>query len=350
MELNYQITKKDFTDFNKLYCKEGLQKRLPVVIILIVLAGITFGSEPFHLMRFLVGTTISAIVVFGFYYFIPLYRANITLNKVLAKEELGLENRKLTIIDEGLLIESENKTTTWLWESITSVQSNQLFVYLFLSDKRYMLFPKRYFPNENEVVNFMGLIQSKVIQKRGWSNLQVNTSKSKPPYLLGLLCLIPMVGAFVGFGLLMYGIFKYKDKWLIIIGIAGIIWTVAVYGSLSYQFKYGTDTRKGFASLSQMQLNSLLKNIEFYKIQHGNYPDSLGQISEDDKMAGVNDPLRSLEEDSKKGTKYNYQRVGNHYYLFSSGIDGIPNTKDDLYPQVAPTDSAKFGLLIKRPL
>ena len=28
-----------------------------------------------------------------------------------------------------------------------------------------------------------------------------NPSKSKPPYLLGLLCIIPLVGAFVGTGL-----------------------------------------------------------------------------------------------------------------------------------------------------
>jgi hypothetical protein len=44
--------------------------------------------------------------------------------------------------------------------------------------------------------------------------------KSKPPYLLGLVCIIPLVGAFVGFGLLLYGLIHYKDKWLSIIGAA----------------------------------------------------------------------------------------------------------------------------------
>jgi len=51
-------------------------------------------------------------------------------------------------------------------------------------------------------------------------------TKSKPPYLLGLLCIIPLVGAFIGLGLLLYGLIKYKDKWLSIIGAAGILWTV----------------------------------------------------------------------------------------------------------------------------
>jgi len=60
------------------------------------------------------------------------------------------------------------------------------------------------------------------------------SAKSKPPYLLGLLCLIPLVGACVGIGLLLYGLLKYKDKWLSIIGAAGIVWTVVFYSGLFY--------------------------------------------------------------------------------------------------------------------
>jgi hypothetical protein len=71
-------------------------------------------------------------------------------------------------------------------------------------------------------------------------------TKSKPPYLLGLLCLIPLVGAFVGLGLLLYGLIKYKDKWLSIIGAAGILLTVLVYGSLFYAMKNAPIFKKGF--------------------------------------------------------------------------------------------------------
>ena len=86
--------------------------------------------------------------------------------------------------------------------------------------------------------------------------------KSKPPYLLGLLCLIPMVGAFVGLGLLLYGIIKYKDKWLSIIGAFGIVFTIVVYSLLFYASKHATIFKQGFADISQMQLNSLVKNVE----------------------------------------------------------------------------------------
>src|SRR5215467_1961620 len=100
-------------------------------------------------------------------------------------------------------------------------------------------------------------------------------NKPKPPYLLGLLCLIPLFGAFVGLGLLLYGLLKYKDKWLSIIGAGGIVWTIIVYSSLFYAVKHASIYKKGFENISQMQLNSLIKSIEFYKLAHGQYPDSL---------------------------------------------------------------------------
>lgn len=168
-------------------------------------------------------------------------------------------------------------------------------------------------------------------------------NKPKPPYLLGLLCLMPLVGAFVGLGLLLYGLLKYKDKWLSIIGAAGIVWTIFVYSTLFYAGTHASVFKKGFEDISQMQLNSLVKNIEFYKLAHGQYPDSLHQLLEDDKLAPINDAAQGMN--TKENSYYNYQKIGDKYSLFSSGQDGIPNTKDDLFPQITITDSSKIGLI-----
>src|SRR5258708_21543458 len=119
--------------------------------------------------------------------------------------------------------------------------------------------------------------------------------KAQPPYLLGLLCLLPLIGAFVGLGLLLYGLLKYKDKWLSIIGAFGVVWTIAVY-SLLFGFLWHADVfKRGFADISQMQLNSLVKYIEFYRLQHGQYPDSLKQILQDDKTAPITDAIQLNE-------------------------------------------------------
>lgn len=47
----------------------------------------------------------------------------------------------------------------------------------------------------------------------------------------------------------------------------------------------------------------------------------------------------------EKNSYYNYEKVGDKYLLFSSGQDGIPNTKDDLFPQVEISNSSKIGLI-----
>ncbi|WP_295669284.1 YcxB family protein [uncultured Mucilaginibacter sp.] len=347
MQIEYQLSKKDYLESSKLYLKSVLQQRSWVFILLTIILIGTLNGETFLWWRFLIAIVVSPLVIIMIVYFIPLLIVLIRLNNANAKNKSTFESKKVTVNDEGLLVESESKTQMRKWGSIASAWSNDKFIYLILADKKFSPVPKNAFPSETEAINFLRIVQSKIIQQRGKLNFQLNTSKTKPPYLLGLICIVPLVGAFVGFGLLMYGIFQYKDKWLIIIGAAGIVWTVAVYGSMDYQLKNSLQTRKGFAEISQMQLNSLLKNIEFYKIQHVNYPDSLAQVTEDDKMVAINDPLRSFDKDIKKDTKYIYQRVGNHYYPFSSGIDGIPNTKDDIYPQVAKSDSAKLGLIRK---
>ena len=172
------------------------------------------------------------------------------------------------------------------------------------------------------------------------------STKAKPPYLLGLLCLIPLVGAFVGLGLLLYGLIKYKDKWLSIIGAAGILWTILIYSSLFYAGTHASVFTKGFEDISQMQLNSLVKNVEFYKMQHGQYPESLKQLLDDDKLAPINDAAQGMS--TKENCYYNYEKIGEKYSLFSSGQDGLPNTKDDLFPQVTITDSSKIGLIKHR--
>lgn len=167
--------------------------------------------------------------------------------------------------------------------------------------------------------------------------------KQKPPYLLGLLCLIPLVGAMVGLGLLLYGIFRYRDKWLIAIGAFGIVFTIVIYSSL-FAFMMRSDvTADGFKSIAQTQLNQLVEEIEFYRLQHGNYPDSLHQLLKTDGFAPIHDVLQGSR--MLKSVYFNYEKIGDKYTLFSSGKDGIPHTADDFYPQIDIPDSSKIGLI-----
>ncbi|HEY4786816.1 MAG TPA: type II secretion system protein GspG [Bacteroidales bacterium] len=164
------------------------------------------------------------------------------------------------------------------------------------------------------------------------NNITVIKQASKPPYLLGLLGLIPLVGFFVGLGLALLGIFKYKDKILIFVGVACMIFTVAVYSSLYYIGFKSDFGKKGWEQHAQMQLNSLVKDIEFYKLEHGTYPDSLTQLKNKNRIVFIIDPTQSAQK--RKNVYYNYKNLGDKYLIFSSGTDGIPNTNDDIFPQI----------------
>src|SRR5450755_317331 len=117
-----------------------------------------------------------------------------------------------------------------------------------------------------------------------------NVKSGKHLYSRGWLGLITLVGGIVGIGLIALGIFKYKDRRLIIIGTAALLFTITIYSSLFYYMLYSKQGRTDRARLSQPFMNSLIKNIEFYKIQNGTYPDILEEISATDKMVLVNDP------------------------------------------------------------
>lgn len=155
-------------------------------------------------------------------------------------------------------------------------------------------------------------------------------TNSKPPYLLGLLGIIPLVGFFIGAGLVLYGIFKYKDRKLILIGAGCMFFTIIVYSGLYYVGFKSDFGKQGWAQHAQMQLNTLIKHIEFYRLENGHYPGSLKQLETKDEFIFLTAPTQSLS------TYYNYKNLGNKYLLYSSGVDQIANTKDDIYPKVNP--------------
>ncbi len=174
------------------------------------------------------------------------------------------------------------------------------------------------------------------------------------PFVIGGLSFIPLVGIPFGIVALIWGITTKKlgGKKLALIGSLGIIFTVVLYGGLFY---FGFAKRGGVyddlrTKLAQNSLNSVVQAVEFYRVQHGSYPESLKALQESlpkDSMVFFIDPT-----DVKfSGTPryFYYERVGaDHYYLRGVGPDGLPFTSDDILPEVQLTPGSKLGLLIER--
>ena len=316
-------------------------------MFLILLIAYAYNGASFKLPGFLIIVNITAVLFLSVLYLYPYFQAARLIRKIIVSEESALEQKRLIVVDEGINIESSTETMLLTWESFISVGANGHFVYLLLAGKKYLLLPRHNFESDKEVLNFLETVKNNISRIRG-AGYENDLARGKPPYLLGLICLIPVIGALMGLLLLLYGIFKYKDKWLIIIGLAGMIWTAGISGAVVYYYKTSFGQKHMLAAASQDGLDSLAKAVEFYKIKNGAYPDSLMQLSEDSSTVMIMDPLRFTDANSDfKHVEFMYKKVGDHYYLFSSGIDGIPNTNDDIYPELDPADDSKFGLIKK---
>lgn len=269
------------------------------------------------------------------------YKKNSQLNKRIL----------LTFSDEGIITEAEDKKT-WKWVSIKNINTTKDYLYLTFLDSNILLIPNKSFSSTNDLVNFQGYIENKCKTERGNSEHQQDlVINSKPPYALGIISFLPLVGAIFGLIFLLIGIVKYKSKKIILISVIGILISVlltfAVYKSfINFTEQMNKDLEPALELFSQFGLKSIVKEIEIYKIKNGQYPDSLEQLELDNSMIDIND-LFLPAADKTKGGKYFYQKVDDRYYLFSVGLDKIPNTTDDINPKLSETEIKKYGLIIR---
>jgi len=175
------------------------------------------------------------------------------------------------------------------------------------------------------------------------------------PYVIGGLSFIPLMGVPFGIIAILWGLLTKKrgGKRLALIGAAGICFTIILFGG---SFYFGLKQRGGVydklrARQAQANLDSLVQSIEYYKVQHGTYPESLKALQESlPKDSLVSILVHDLTE-VKSGLHqryFFYERVGeDHYYLRSLGLDGQPFTSDDIVPQVSAMPGSKVGLLLE---
>ncbi len=338
MEVESQDSVSIYIDFYKSQLKTRLTKLIPLWVILsFFLLSDTFDKFTWGKL----GTLTFVIILFvAIVYYLPLLIFSIKLNKRFANDKVLLRKRKLIIKDEGLEQVRGEQILLRNWNTIRSANTNVRYIYIKLIDKKTILIPKKDFPTDADAINFLGEVQSH-IRKTNPNYFPELAGISKPNYSLGFLCLIPLIGGIAGLIFLLQGIFKYKDKWFAVIGLCGIIFTVCIYGSM-FIYNNSKAMHKEFIPIAQTQMNGLVKEIEYYKIEHGSYPDSLQQLEVKDDFTNIHDPVSpNLKHDI-----YNYHRIGNKYTLFSSGVDEVPGTADDIYPSLK-IDTSKIGLIVK---
>jgi hypothetical protein len=289
---------------------------------------------------------ILAIILFPFLFLIPYYVTRAKFKRSFERCASPLGQKTYKLFASGIEVTDETGNTFLRYEAISKTGKTKNYVYLILANGEYHILPKWSFPSYSEVDRFLQLVRNGMGITRGGKNWE--PLAFKPIYLIGLICLIPLIGAFAGIVLIILGIAHYRDRVFIVLGAIGIVITIAVYGSLFYLAEDTPFFKKGFADMAQIQLNDLVKNIEFYKLQHGTYPDSLKQLDDKNSMLSIYDVSQTDTKTRKDLPLYHYEKIGNKYLLCSPGLDGVINTADDIYPTLSNPDTTKLGFIRKK--
>lgn len=153
-------------------------------------------------------------------------------------------------------------------------------------------------------------------------------------FAIGGLSFIPLIGVLFGIIAIIWGA-SIKQTKLVAAGISGIIFTVVLYGALGY---FGFVQEGGVydelrGNLAKSNLTSLVQAIEFYKVQHGNYPSSLEVLAASlpkNSMVSIYDATQISA--TEPGYLY-YELIDtDHYHVRAYGRDGVLNTADDVLP------------------
>lgn len=148
----------------------------------------------------------------------------------------------------------------------------------------------------------------------------------KQPTFRYLLCLIPLVGFFAGIYFLYQGIFTGAGKRSIVYGVMGMLFSVLLYGFLVYQTEMGSWS---FNESNKVRMQEVVNVLNRYKVKEGTYPDSLEQLIALDRLAPIDD-LFLLRRPRASKTTFFYERKADTFVLFSTGLDRLAFTKDDV--------------------
>jgi len=173
-------------------------------------------------------------------------------------------------------------------------------------------------------------------------------------FVLSGLSFIPLIGVIPGLICVVNALVSRKgnSKKLGLIGFAGIMFSVVLYGAvLPFAMK-----NSGFTAAlephAKSAMTSMVRNIEYYKLQNNTYPANMDEIRasyKEGELAFTFD-MSGQNGIGKKPRDFYYELINNdqNYLLFGVGIDSIPFTEDDIYPIVDPEKDKNIGWVMKK--
>ena len=168
MEINIELTRKDYADFNQYwFLKTKLRSRIYIIIsFALVFALVLNVGEDFSLTQFLIDTIIFGLPFAAIYFILILIGLRAT-GKMPSEKGSVLGKKKFIIEEEGLVEETEFNRNVQKWNGIMEIDENKNAILIFVDNMAAYIIPKRFFKNEDEKVNFLAALKEKTPHNNG---------------------------------------------------------------------------------------------------------------------------------------------------------------------------------------
>ncbi|MBP1673809.1 MAG: putative transrane protein [Bacteroidetes bacterium] len=311
MTVEFQISKKDYLLSNKQLFFKSIKKIIIfILIITFILKLATFNSqidwksELISLSRFLIISSLVYVILFFLYF----QYHNFKLLKHLVLYPDLLSRKIITFENDEIEIKTDKNEKKLSWYAISHFYSLKDFIVLTLFNGNSIVIPKNCLVDSFEISKLIGIIDTNlniVRQKKGINKKMFFDKRSKNVFIIGgLIILITYLGVWI----------NQKPEKI---------------------FKKTNIIRV------QNNLNQIVKEIEYYKLKMGVYPDSLTQH---DFKYSTNLAFRDIAPINKKILQlYQYRKIDQFYTLYSVGPDGIDKTNDDIFPIVKIDSISSIG-------
>ena len=333
------ISKKEFTNTIFKWVVKSYFKfwQLILMVLVSLFLGYMFVSRNVSIFYIIIVCPLLGIVLYSIYMLLLRFLVPLLKFKKALDQDSEKTSYEVSVSDDCLVFITRNSEKKVFWRGVITAKRYNKYLIIRLLDNSTYLIPDKIFDATLDYSDFFQFILNGILKTRG--TLKISPFL-RPPYLLGILCFIPILGIFLGIAYIIIGLIQYKSKLMAAIGILGIASTIVLYSILDpgiWNKKIRDNQR---AQISKSHLNSLVKDIESYKLKYGKYPENLEQLKGLYSYPMIYDPL---QPSTGNNSKFNYIVLGKKYKLFSSGIDRIPNTIDDIYPVIQ--DLSKTGLI-----
>lgn len=157
-DIDYEITREDFSDFNKHhFMTTDLKKTIFKGAIVIILLQLFLNKDGFNLIP----TLVSSIFCVLYYIFMIRWNLNKT-NKIPEEGGSFLGRKQIHFSDTEISAKDADSNSTYKWSAITKLQKGKNAYYFFIDSNQAIVLPYRFFKDKMERIDFENFAEEKL--------------------------------------------------------------------------------------------------------------------------------------------------------------------------------------------